>query len=419
MKTKISLTNVLALCLGTMLEWAEYTCYAYLSPFFIEYFFPQEDLQAAQIFYWMIFASGMLMRPIGSLLFAKLASIIGRTLALFYSLLLMAISTVLIGVLPTFQQIGLAAPLLLMFFRLLQGLSIAGEYNGAAIYLYETAPITHKARRTSLIPLCASVGMLFGSGLCQISQFIFSSQIGWRMPFIFSGSLFLILATIRNNNYLVSLTDVKSTHHLENNILTSLRRYINNKKLLLWSIFAAATIGLNSYICHSFLPLFMVSKNWDYDIAIKTATIGQCICALLIPLLSYFVDKFKYQHISYAFSVALITPLIIFNQVQFANSTLSSLFIAFLFGFTQAYLAITVMTEMNSLFLSKDRYNCIPFLWSLGIVLIAAHGPSLATYLKVYFANDIVPGMIVSSIALLSLVLYPKEFRYIENSINE
>lgn len=414
MQNKLLFKTLLALCLGTMLEWTEYTCYAYLSPFFIEYFFPPQNVQAAQVFYWMIFASGMLMRPIGSLLFAKLVSKIGRVIALFYSLLLMAISTILIGTLPTFQTIGLAAPLLLMLFRLLQGLSIAGEYNGAAIYLYETAPISHKARMTSLIPLSASLGMLLGSGICQLSQLFFSTKISWRIPFIISGFLFLILASIRNSQIFIFDALNISMDPLEKNTFKSLKKYLNNKKLILWSIFAAGTIGLNSYICHSFLPSFMFSKGWSYNAAIKTASLGQVICAIFIPILSYFVDKFKFEHTIYAFILAIINPLIIFDQIQFINSNLSALFISLLFGITQAYLAVTIMTEINSFFSSKDRYNCIPFLWSLGIVLIAAHGPSIASILQIILPYNIIPGLIVSLVAVISLILHPRKARYIK-----
>ena len=124
---------------GTFLEWAEYCIYGYLAAKISGLFFPQVDPRIGLLATFGIFAAGFIARPLGGVIFGHIGDTYGRKKALSYSMAMMGVATVAMGFLPTYAEIGIAAPILLLLCRILQGLSVSGEFNGAAIFLIEHA----------------------------------------------------------------------------------------------------------------------------------------------------------------------------------------------------------------------------------------------------------------------------------------
>src|SRR5688572_25215295 len=125
---------IFASSLGTVFEWYDFYLYATLAPFFAGLFFPKGNETAALLSAFATYAAGFLVRPFGALVFGRLGDLVGRKYTFLITIIVMGISTVLVGVLPTYGTIGIAAPILLMALRLLQGLALGGEYGGAATY---------------------------------------------------------------------------------------------------------------------------------------------------------------------------------------------------------------------------------------------------------------------------------------------
>src|SRR5499425_1061906 len=192
---------IFASSLGTVFEWYDFYLYATLAPFFAALFFPKGNDTAALLSAFATYAAGFLVRPFGAIVFGRIGDLVGRKYTFLVTITVMGASTFAVGLLPRYETIGLAAPILLVALRLLQGLALGGEYGGAATYVAEHAPNDRRGYATSWIQTTATVGMflaLIVIGLCRANQeaATFSSW-GWRIPFWFSVPLLLISIYIR------------------------------------------------------------------------------------------------------------------------------------------------------------------------------------------------------------------------------
>ena len=157
---KIQKKVVIAACFGTFLEWYDFLTFASLAVHFSVLFFPADDPVAALLASLGTFGVGMIVRPLGAALFGSLGDRHGRRTIFLATIVLMGVSTVFVGLLPTYEQVGLLAPLLLLFLRMLQGLSVGGEIGGAAVYLTEHAPAGRRGFYTSILQLMGPLGMM-------------------------------------------------------------------------------------------------------------------------------------------------------------------------------------------------------------------------------------------------------------------
>ncbi len=181
---------IAAAAAGTMIEWYDFYIFGSLAAIISTQFYPEGNATANFLKTLATFAVGFAVRPFGALVFGRIGDLVGRKFAFLMTLLIMGGATAAIGFLPSYQQIGLAAPVLLVLLRLLQGLALGGEYGGAAVYVAEHAPDGKRGFYTSFIQTTATLG-LFASLLvilavrAAVGEDAFS-QWGWRIPFILS-----------------------------------------------------------------------------------------------------------------------------------------------------------------------------------------------------------------------------------------
>src|SRR5262245_20817062 len=149
---------IFASSLGTVFEWYDFYLYATLAPFFAGLFFPKGNETAALLSAFATYAAGFLVRPFGALVFGRLGDLVGRKYTFLVTIVVMGTATVLVGVLPTYDSIGIAAAIILVLLRLLQGLALGGEYGGAATYVAEHAPNDRRGSATSWIQTTATLG---------------------------------------------------------------------------------------------------------------------------------------------------------------------------------------------------------------------------------------------------------------------
>ncbi len=192
---------IVASSVGTVFEWYDFYLYAILAPFFAGLFFPPGNQTAALLGAFGAYAAGFLVRPFGALIFGRVGDMVGRKYTFLVTIVVMGLSTVLVGFMPTYASIGFAAPVILVLLRLAQGLALGGEYGGAATYVAEHAADDKRGYATAWIQTTATVGMLMALiviGLCRYFQAgpTFSSW-GWRIPFWFSIPLLLMSIYIR------------------------------------------------------------------------------------------------------------------------------------------------------------------------------------------------------------------------------
>src|SRR2546430_6632761 len=165
---------IIASSVGTVFEWYDFYLYAILAVFFAGLFFPPGNLTAATIGAFGAYAAGFLVRPFGAIIFGRIGDLVGRKYTFLVTIVVMGLSTVLVGCLPTFATIGWAAPIILLVLRLAQGLALGGEYGGAATYVAEHAPDVNRGFYTAWIQTTATIGFFLALAVILI----FRTKIG-------------------------------------------------------------------------------------------------------------------------------------------------------------------------------------------------------------------------------------------------
>ncbi len=188
---------------GTMIEWYDFYIFGSLAPVISPLFYPPGDETFAYIAYLATFAVGFVVRPFGALFFGRIGDVVGRKYAFLVTLLIMGGATAVIGFLPTYASIGIAAPIALLLIRVLQGLALGGEYGGAAVYVAEHVPDNRRGFYTSFIQITATLGLFLSLAVILIVQNTMSADqfagraegiAGWRIPFLIS--IFLVVVSL-------------------------------------------------------------------------------------------------------------------------------------------------------------------------------------------------------------------------------
>ncbi|MCX8020124.1 MAG: MFS transporter [Chitinophagaceae bacterium] len=239
-------TVIAASSAGTVIEWYDFYIFGMLSTVISKKFFPQDNPTAALLNTLAIFAAGFIVRPFGALVFGRLGDRAGRKYTFLLTLLLMGLSTFLIGCIPTYEEIGLAAPVLVLLLRLVQGLALGGEYGGAATYVAEHAPSDKRGLYTSWIQTTATLGLFLALGVILVVKSSMSDSAflahwgGWRYPFWISVLLVILSIYIRLKMQESPLfARLKQQGKTSKNPLTESFRHKANFKMVLLALFGA------------------------------------------------------------------------------------------------------------------------------------------------------------------------------------
>jgi MFS family permease len=191
---------IFASSLGTVFEWYDFYLYGSLAAIISKQFFSGVNETAAFIFALLAFAAGFAVRPFGAIIFGRLGDLIGRKYTFLVTILIMGMSTAIVGMLPNYEQIGVAAPIILICLRLLQGLALGGEYGGAATYVAEHAPTGRRGFFTSWIQTTATLGLFLSLLVILACRTVLGKDFdewGWRVPFLLSILLLIVSVYIR------------------------------------------------------------------------------------------------------------------------------------------------------------------------------------------------------------------------------
>ena len=254
---------IFASSLGTVFEWYDFYLYAVLAPFFSAVFFPPGNNTAALLSAFATYAAGFLVRPFGALIFGRVGDLVGRKYTFLVTIVVMGASTFLVGLLPTFAQIGWIAPILLVTLRLCQGLALGGEYGGAATYVAEHSRPYERGYSTSFIQTTATLGFflaLIVIGLCRVYMDTkMFAEWGWRIPFLVSLILLVFSVYIR-----LKLNETPIFQRMKEEgkgskapLTESFFRYPNNKYVLLALLGATAGQGVVWYTGQFYALFFL------------------------------------------------------------------------------------------------------------------------------------------------------------------
>ena len=274
---------IFASSLGTIFEWYDFYLYATLAPFFAALFFPKGNDTAALLSAFATYAAGFLVRPFGAVVFGRIGDLVGRKYTFLITITVMGAATFAVGLMPTYEQVGLLAPVLLVSLRLLQGLALGGEYGGAATYVAEHAPDHGRGYSTSWIQTTATIGFFLSLvviGLCRhyIPEESFKSgawTAGWRIPFLVSLILlaFSVYIRLRLNESPVFKRMKDEGRHSTAPLTESFFHYPNNKYVLLALLGATAGQGVVWYT-GQFYALFFLTITLKLDYLTAYTLIG-------------------------------------------------------------------------------------------------------------------------------------------------
>ena len=277
-----------AACFGTFLEWYDFLTFATLAVVLAPLFFPASDPNASLLASLATFGVGMVVRPIGAALFGSLGDRIGRKPVFMITIALMGLATVSVGLLPTYEQIGIGAPILLVCLRLLQGLSAGGEIGGGAIYLTEHAGEKRRGFKTSFLQLMGPMGILFSTAQIALLQHWLSAEQfqvwGWRVPFWVSILLLMIAFYIRSSleETPIFLEMTKETSKIESQLLNNFRDpHIRKTMFLLF--FCISSSGAILFFCVQVYTMIFLKTTVKLEPSIvdRLSILATC---MLIPL---------------------------------------------------------------------------------------------------------------------------------------
>jgi len=365
---------------GNALEFYDFTLYAIFATTIGRLFFPLDNPTASLIASWGTFAAGFMMRPLGALLFGYLGDKWGRKYALSLTVLLTGVPTLVIGLLPGFEQLGLLAPLILILCRLSQGLCTGGEYNGAAIFALE-----HFGKlKPGMIGGMITASCVIGSFSATFSGFLiatYGTEEMWRLPFIFGALISFIGFVIRQ--YMTETPEFTALYKNQKTNSSPLNILYKQYPLSAFLSFAVGALnGALSYTLFGFLNVYLAKYlGVDKALAMKYNLLGLFCFMAFSPVAGYCLDAYgKRRSILFFASLVFIASLPVFFLLQTLTPSLM-LWGQALLGVCVASIAGSSHGYMQDLFPTAVRYRGVSINFCLGMALCGGTAPMFLTYL--------------------------------------
>jgi MHS family proline/betaine transporter-like MFS transporter len=398
--------------MGNFVEWFDYAAYGYLATVIALTFFPQTDKATALLATFAVFALSFIVRPLGGLAWGHFGDKYGRRSALSWSILIMSVSTFCIGILPTYNHIGLWAPALLLLIRLFQGFSASGEYAGASAFLAEYAPEGKRGLYTSIVPASTAAGLLFGAvfvaGLHSWMSVEDLHSWGWRLPFLLAAPFGLVGRYIR-----MSLQDTPkflemekrleakecATHAPVRELLTVHRRSV------MIGIGVTCLNAVAFYLLLSYMPTYLSTEmGMSESDSFLASTVSLATYIGLIFLMGKLSDRFGRKTMLLTASVlflALTFPL--FGMLE-NQPLMVILMIQIAFGAILAMNDGTLPCFLAEIFPTRVRFSGFAFSFNFANAVFGGTAPFIATWLIQLTGNKMAPAWYLLAAAAVALI---------------
>jgi MHS family alpha-ketoglutarate permease-like MFS transporter len=403
------LRNIIGGSAGNMVEWFDWYVYAFFSLYFASSFFPEGDTLAQQRGAAWIFWAGFLMRPIGAWIMGIYSDRRGRKAGLTLSVSLMCFGSLLIAVAPTYHQVGDFAWITLFAARLLQGLSLGGEYGSSATYLSEVAGQRHRGFFSSFQYVTLISGQLLASALLLVLQFAMPEAAleswGWRIPFAIGAVLALVVFYIRRR-----LTETRSFHNAKaagapKSSGWRLVREHPKEALLVMALTAGGTLAFYAYTVY--LPKFLVTTSgFDRQTATQISTVALLLFMCLQPAIGALSDRIGRKPVMVAFGVlgVLATVPVFSALAQVRDPYLAFALMLTLLVIVSGYTAINAVVKAE-LFPAHIRALGVALPYALANAVFGGSADAVALSLKDWGVESLFYWYVTGMIAL-SLIVY-------------
>lgn len=397
--------NTAAGVVGNVLEWYDFALFGFLAPIVSPLFFPGSDPVTGLIKTYGIFAGGYLMRPLGGVVFSRIEGLVGRAKALQIFIAMMALPTALMGVLPTNEQMGAWAAVLLIMLRLIQGISVGGEMVGSMTSLIESAPKNRRGLAGSWSLFGASTGLLLASVVVGLLSDGLSAedmtQWGWRVAFLSGGVLLLIGFWLPTEDEPSS--DESSPKPVKASMGEVLRT-IPGQLAHIASILLLFSTGF--YTLFVWMPTYLgriipnpIAHAGDVN------SLATVVFIIFIPLFGWLSDRVGYKPVILTgialFSVAVIPMFGWVDHGQLSHALLATALMACIFAAVQGPMAAMLVTSVPS----HLRGGAMGLAYNLSIGLFGGTAPLVSTFLIHQTGSLAAPGWYLFTLGLISLIM--------------
>ncbi|BAN46173.1 MFS transporter [Metapseudomonas resinovorans] len=397
--------------MGNFVEWFDYASYGYLAAIIAVVFFPATDKTTGLLAAFAVFAISFIVRPIGGIVWGHIGDRYGRRNALSLSILIMSGATFCIALLPTYAQVGMLAPLLLLLIRLVQGFSASGEYAGATAFLAEYAPDHKRGFYTCLVPASTAAGLLFGSLLVALLyNLLDESQLhdwGWRLPFLLAAPLGLIGRYIR-----LHLEDTpkfrEMAHALESRSehqqVPVRELFAAHRGKVLAAICATSLNAVAFYLILSYMPTYLSSEmGMSETDSFLASTVSLATYIGFIFMMGMLSDR-------YGRKTMLILASLLFIGLTFplfglldGQGFMVILLIQIAFGLMLAMNDGTLPCYLAEIFPTRVRYSGFAFSFNTAQALFGGTAPFVATWLISQTGDKMAPSWLLIGAAVVAL----------------
>ncbi|MCG3412774.1 MFS transporter [Staphylococcus massiliensis] len=410
-KRKVIITSM-----GNALEWFDFALYAQLAVYISANFFPNTGGSENLLYTFGTFALAFLVRPIGAIVFGAIGDKFGRKIVLTTTISIMALSTLLLGVLPTYHQIGIFAPILLLLVRMAQSFSTGGEYSGAMTYIVESSPDKKRGRLASGLEMGTMVGNAFAAILVAILSFNLSTEqmeaFGWRIPFILAAPFGLMVF------YLRTKLDETPTfkHHVDQKTQSLFKALKNYKKEAFVMLIAVAVLNVNNYMFLTYLPSFL--KN-DLSMSDQSSTIINAISLLLIIpfifIFGYLSDKYNNKR------------LLVIGFILYILLAIPTVFVLNMGNVVSVFIAVMVYAIMLSIFVgimpstlpaithTNVRMKFLSIIYNVATAIFGGATPFILTLLGSLENGKYAPAIFLIITNVIGLVVFIFMFKPTSN----
>lgn len=374
--------SVISSTIGNVIEWYEYTLYAYFATVIRDLFFPLHDPVAATMITFATFAVGLAARPIGGIIFGYIGDKISRKKMLGFTMLLMSIPTLIMAMLPTYDQIGVAAPIILVILRILQGIALGGEFGASCVYLFESVKSNYRGMFGSLALTGVGMGLVLSScTIFIVESYATKKQIydfAWRIPFFVS--VFGAVIGYYMRSILVETIDFDKMKQHDSEVDNPLMAMFRNYKVTILQLFA---IFLTTQTSFFVIIIFGKTMMMEY-LGFSPFKAGKFI---LLTVLSYTISTILYGYLSdklnkrymILFGVSILLFLVYpYISILLSGDESKILFFSLLAGSIMALNEGTLNPLVAESFPANIRATSVAFCWNLSSVIFGGSAPIIA-----------------------------------------
>lgn len=394
---------IVAGLVGNILEWYDFAVYGFFAPILARLFFPSDDPFNSLIAAYGAFAAGFLMRPVGAVIFGHIGDRLGRKRALTLSIVLMAIPSLCIGLLPTYEQIGVTAGVLLVVLRMLQGVAVGGEFTGSIVYLAESAPPGRRGFFASWSLFGANGGILLGSLVGALLSFTLTdAQLhswGWRLPFL-AGVFVAIAGLIIRRS--MGETDTHNDAAVEIPLVHVLRHH--KTKL-------ALVFGLNTGFAVVFYSAFVYMSGWlvseaheAQDVALGINSVGLVLMCILIPITARISDRVGRKPVMLVGAILMVVLPYPLAWLMVHPDPMFAMLGQFGFAIAISTYVGPLPATIAELFPPNIRVTAVSVGYNLAFAVFGGTAPMVATWLIKESGSNLGFAWYLSAMATVSLI---------------